>query len=288
MLTDRKWDKLLSPPTLIDPDIVKEFYANAMPVCDQRDMDAQFSYTTFVRGKTIVFDRDTINHYLGNPLTLPPSVDPTIPTLCEYGRKEEEKDWDNDEIVRDILLPGRRYNKGRMDDTTTASYADMTFEAAFIFKFLVHNVWPKSHVSTTPKAVTPLVWHICRGGEVDVARIISRDLKHVALSGMAHKASKLSFPGFITGFVRSHGVQIAGPFTEQLVGPIEDRFLKGLARTVAEKLSAPSSSIPHPEHEHEPKLEIPQQEQPQHPSSFDFSSFSAWMTQQDQRAEQRD
>jgi len=92
MLTDRKWDKLLSPPTLIDPDIVKEFYANAMPVCDQRDMDAQFSHTTFVRGKTIVFDRDTINDYLGNPLTLPPSEDPTVPTLCEYGRKEEEKD----------------------------------------------------------------------------------------------------------------------------------------------------------------------------------------------------
>jgi len=92
MFTDRKWDKLLSPPTLIDPNIVKEFYANAMPVCDQRDMDAQFSHTTFVRGKTIVFDRDTINDYLGNPLTLPPSEDPTVPTLCEYGRKEEEKD----------------------------------------------------------------------------------------------------------------------------------------------------------------------------------------------------
>ena len=170
-------------------------------------------------------------------------------------------------------MPGRRYNKGRTDDTTTASYADMTFEATFIFKFLVHNVWPKSHVSTTPKAVTPLVWYICRGGEVDVARIISRELKHVALSGLTHKASKLSFPGFITGFVQSQGVQIAGPFTEPLVGPIDDRFLKGLVRTVAEKLSAPSSSIPHPEPEHEPEPEISQQEQPQHPGSFCNTPF---------------
>jgi len=80
-----------------------------------------------------------------------------------------------------------------------------------------------------------------------------------------HEASKLSFPGFITGFVQSQGVQIAGPFTEQLVGLIDDRFLKGLPRTVAKKLSAPSSGIPHPEPEHEPEPEIPQQEQPQHP-----------------------
>nr|ABN07932.1 hypothetical protein MtrDRAFT_AC151524g44v2 [Medicago truncatula] len=66
MLTDRKWDELLSPPTLIDPDIVKEFNANVVPECDKMDMDAQFSYTTYVRGQTILFDRDTINAYLGN------------------------------------------------------------------------------------------------------------------------------------------------------------------------------------------------------------------------------
>jgi len=121
-------------------------------------------------------------------------------------------------------LPGKHYKKGKGDESTTASYADMTLEAAFIFKFLVHNVWPKSHVSTTPKVVTPLIWHICKGGEVDVARIIFRELKHVALSGLTHKATKLSFPGFIMGLVQSQGVQIAVPFNETIVGPIDDKF----------------------------------------------------------------
>ena len=147
----------MSPSILINPEIVKEFYANAMPICDVTNMDAQFSYTTFVRGKTILFDRDTINTYLGNPLTLPPPEDPTIPTLCEYGQKEKDKEWDFDEIVRDILLPGKRFNKGRGDEETTTNYGDMTQEATFIFKFLVHNVWPKSHITTTPKVVTPLI-----------------------------------------------------------------------------------------------------------------------------------
>nr|ABN07931.1 hypothetical protein MtrDRAFT_AC151524g15v2 [Medicago truncatula] len=201
MLTDRKWDKLLSPPTLIDPDIVKEFYANAMP-------------------------KYTINAYLGNPLTLPPPEDPTIHTLCEYGRKEE-KEWDHDEIVNDILFPG------------------------------------KSHVSTTPKAVTHLIWHICKGGEVNVARIIFRELKHVALSGLTHKATKLSFLGFIMGLVQSQSVQIVGPFSETLVGSMDDKFLKGLAKTVAEGLSDPTSSIPHQELEIL-ESDMPQQEPPQH------------------------
>jgi len=132
MLTDRKWHKLLSPPTQIDSDIVKEFYANAMPDCDKKDMNDRFSYTTFVRGKTILFDRETINTYLGEPLTLPPFEDPTVPTLCEYGRNEEDNDWDHAKIVRDILLSGKRYKKGKGDESTTASYADMTLEAAFI------------------------------------------------------------------------------------------------------------------------------------------------------------
>jgi len=250
-------------------------------------MDARFPYTTFVSGKTILFYRNTINAYLGEPLTLPPSEDPTVPTLCEYGINEKDNDWDHAKIVRDILLPGKRYKKGKGDESTTASYADMNLEAAFIFKFLVHNVWPKSHVSTTPKVVTPLIWHIYKGGEVDVARIISRELKHVALSGLTHKATRLSFPGFIMGLVQSQGVQIARPFNKTMVGPIDDKFLKGLAKTVAERLSNPSSSIPHPEPEI-PESDIPHQDFPQQePSlqsgSFDFSSFSTYFAQQEQR-----
>ena len=60
----------------------------------------------------------------------------------------------------------------------------------------------------------------------------------MALSGLTHKATKLSFPGFIMGLVQSQGVQIAGPFNETIVGPIYDKFLKGLAKIVAERLSA--------------------------------------------------
>ena len=234
-----------------------------------------------VRGKTIHFDRDTINAYLDNPLDLPPSEDPTVPTLCEYGLREENKAWNHDLIQREILLPSKRYNRGKNEEPTTANFSDMTLEAAIIFQFLVHNVVPRSHVTTTPTSITPLIWHIIRGGEVDVARIISDQLKHVVLSGLLHKATKLSFPGFIMGLVCAQGVQIPA-CDEKIMGLVNDRYI----HHHAQKIAAGMQPQPEPEPEHELELEIPQQEQPQHPGPFDFSSFSAWMTQQDQRAEQ--
>jgi len=113
-----------------------------------------------VRGKTIHFDRDTINAYLDNPLDLPPSEDPIVPTLCEYGLREENKGWNHDLIQREILLLGKRYNRGKNEEPTTVNFSDMTLKAAIIFQFLVHNVVPKSHVTTTPTSATPLIWHI--------------------------------------------------------------------------------------------------------------------------------
>ncbi|MCI32151.1 hypothetical protein A2U01_0053363, partial [Trifolium medium] len=61
-----KWGKLLDPPHPINDDFVREFYTNAT----QLDPTEPFSFTTMVRGRTIHFDRDAINDYLGNPYTL--------------------------------------------------------------------------------------------------------------------------------------------------------------------------------------------------------------------------
>jgi hypothetical protein len=202
MITSRKWDMLITLETRINPDIVREFYANAMPLCERHEMDAQFTYTTMVRGTTIRFDRDTINTYLGEPLELPPPEDPTILSLCEYGELERDRSYNFTQIARDILLPGRRFNRGKNNDLTTTNFNDMTLEAGVIFQFLVHNVVPKSHVNTTPMAALPLLWHILQEGQVDVARVISDQMKHVALCGFIGKNTKLSFPGFIMGQVK--------------------------------------------------------------------------------------
>jgi len=93
-------------------------------------------------------------------------------------------------------------------------------KAGIIFKFLIHNAWPKSHVTTAPRTVTPLIYHICKGREVDVARIISRELKHIALGGAVGAETRLCFSGFIMGLIRHHEVQIPNQFPKNSSLPL--------------------------------------------------------------------
>lgn len=293
MITSRKWDKLLTPETQINPDIVREFYANALPNCEKTEMDARFTYTSFVRGTNVRFDRDTINTYLGNPLELDPPEDPTIPTLCAYGEMERDKDYSFRQIARDILLPGKTYNKGKKSqEYTTANFRDMKLEAGIIFQFLVHNVVPRSHVTTTPMAALPLLWHILQGGQVDVARIISDQMKHVALCGFIGKITKLSFPGLLMGLLKDQGVIIPEPRTEKLKGVVDDRYIF----IHSQRLAGVIPHEPEPEHDQEDtqqqedvhQEDTQQQDIPHPPTSFEFSSFQAYMMQYEQRQEQRD
>ncbi|MCI43952.1 hypothetical protein A2U01_0065191, partial [Trifolium medium] len=75
-MDNRNWGRLLNPPPSIHVDLVREFYANVMPIEDE-----PYSFTTMVRGRALGFDRDAINEYLGNPYELQDEDE-----LCPYGR----------------------------------------------------------------------------------------------------------------------------------------------------------------------------------------------------------
>lgn len=55
----------MNPPTKLNYEVIREFYANALPMQGQ-----EYPFTTMVQGRIIFFDRNAINDYLGNPLTL--------------------------------------------------------------------------------------------------------------------------------------------------------------------------------------------------------------------------
>lgn len=78
----RKWGKICEPEAEINYDIVREFYANAL----QLEEGVAYHYQTRVKGKSITFNRDEINTYLGHPLTLEGNM------RCEYRAKETAND----------------------------------------------------------------------------------------------------------------------------------------------------------------------------------------------------
>jgi hypothetical protein len=293
MITSRGWDKLLTPETTINPDIVREFYANAMPDCDKKEMDARFSYTSYVRGVPVRFDRDAISTYLGDPLELDPPEDPAEPALCEYGQMLKDYTYSFSRIAKDLLLPGKHFIPGKKSkEDKTARFKDLQLEAGIIFQFLVHNVVPRSHVTTTPMAALPLLWSIVKGKQVDIARVISDQMKHVALCGFIGKITKLSFPGLLMGLLKDQGVIIPEPRTEKLKGVVDDRYIE----LHSQRLAGVIPHEPEPEHDQEDtqqqegvhQEDTQQQDIPHPPTSFEFSSFQAYMMQYEQRQEQRD
>jgi hypothetical protein len=70
IIDSRNWGKLANLTKKINFDLVREFYANAIPL----DNEDPVTFRTYVRGNEIKFDRDTINSFLGNPSPLPPDT----------------------------------------------------------------------------------------------------------------------------------------------------------------------------------------------------------------------
>ncbi|MCI75211.1 hypothetical protein A2U01_0096479, partial [Trifolium medium] len=60
------WGKLINPPELINYEVVREFYVNAIPVGED-----PISFTTMVSGREIRFNREAINAYLQTPFPIP-------------------------------------------------------------------------------------------------------------------------------------------------------------------------------------------------------------------------
>ncbi|KAL5095778.1 hypothetical protein RYX36_000105 [Vicia faba] len=78
----RKWGVLLTPLTEMNFDIVREFYANAIPI-----EDVCYSYYSVVWGRAVSFDRNLVSQYLGHPLTLQRGE------LCSYQKRVASKKW---------------------------------------------------------------------------------------------------------------------------------------------------------------------------------------------------
>ncbi|KAF1878055.1 hypothetical protein Lal_00041805 [Lupinus albus] len=62
-----KWGAIASPHDKFDPDVVREFYANAYP---SEEGGGLFEHKLWVRGKVIWYDRDYMNMMLNNPYEL--------------------------------------------------------------------------------------------------------------------------------------------------------------------------------------------------------------------------
>jgi hypothetical protein len=69
-----------------------------------------------------------------------------------------------------------------------------------------------------------------KGVQVDIARIISNEMKQVALKCATGSKAALIVPGLIMGLLKANEVTILGPIDEDIEHPIDDTFIHGLVK----------------------------------------------------------
>jgi hypothetical protein len=185
LLLDQGWERLCNPITSLNAELVREFYANALP---ENPHTETFKYETYVRGRTIRFDRDAINKYLGNPFQIS-YPDESDDFHAKQNSGHFTLDEPHEEIKRFVLLEGFNYDVSNVGREHRAQYKFMTNQAKIIQKFILYNVMPNSHLSDCVVEVCPLIYYILKGIKVDIARTIAWELKKVTLQGKSERES---------------------------------------------------------------------------------------------------
>ncbi|GAU26557.1 hypothetical protein TSUD_266710 [Trifolium subterraneum] len=204
----------MDPERYVHPELVREFYANALPT----DRSQPFSYMTTVRNRHIRFDRDAINEFLGKPYNRDNEDD-----ICDYAANLARDNWDAPGITELLLLPGCNLIYGKSGLLVRAKGEDLTPLARLALLFVLHNVIPRSHVSDATMPIMGLIYCFYKGYQVDIAKIISKELKDAVLSGTEKKTrpNMLPFPALIMGLIRKVRVMFSATFRDPL-GKIDD------------------------------------------------------------------
>ncbi|GAU34191.1 hypothetical protein TSUD_162920 [Trifolium subterraneum] len=208
------WTKLMDPERYVHPELVREFYANALLM----DRSQPLPFMTTVRGRHIRFDRDAINDFLGKPYTRDGEDD-----ICDYAATLARGNWDVPGMTELLLLPGRNLIYGKSGLPVRAKGEDLTPLARLALLFVLHNVIPRSHILDATMPILGLIYSFYKGYQVDIAKIISKELKDAVLSGTEKKTrpSMLPFPALIMRLIREARVVFSANFHDPL-GTIDD------------------------------------------------------------------
>ncbi|GAU26556.1 hypothetical protein TSUD_266700 [Trifolium subterraneum] len=143
--------------------------------------------------------------------------------LCNYAANLARGNWDAPGITELLLLPGCNLIYGKSGLPVRAKGEDLTPLARLALLFVLHNVIPRSHVSDATMPILGLIYCFYKGYQVDIAKIISKELKDAVLSGTEKKIrpNMVPFTALIMGLIRKARVMFSATFRDPL-GKIDD------------------------------------------------------------------
>ena len=210
--------KLADPLPKFDPEIVREFYANAY------SKDNAGEKRSKVRGRSVNYDRAAISEFLGNPLPLEPGQ------RCDFTRKmRSHEPYDENKVALLICAANRSYQVGPTGNPLKILRGDMKTLAQVWTTFLLANIVPIGHVSDLNVPKCHLLYCIMREDlTVDIATIISEEIHKFVRYEVNTRNDKakgaLGFSALITALCQDQRVEVE--LTEKIRPSITKRFIE--------------------------------------------------------------
>src|ERR1051325_9945296 len=162
---------LCEPQTKVNVELVREFYANAIPTEGR-----EFPFTSVVRGKLVSFSRTAINNYLGINWTAPEDQ------LDIYHEHLARGNWDHAMLRRKLCLSGHSYELNKAGQPLKFNRSSLKTSAHVLMCVALYNLRPRSHTSSIPMETAELIAYILDQTQIDFGWLIANELKRVALS----------------------------------------------------------------------------------------------------------
>ncbi|QCD90293.1 hypothetical protein DEO72_LG4g1248 [Vigna unguiculata] len=159
-LIRRGWERLGSYPSTFSVTLVKEFYTNAKVTTS-----AAPTFLSYVRGKRVPFDADTINDFLGTQLA--------DDVECQFSVLDDEGVAPG-ELIQALCLAGEGFHRG------TIQRGSLHPLARFWSAFVHANISPCSHVSDLTEGRATILYTSLTGRVMDVGQFIANEIHRCA------------------------------------------------------------------------------------------------------------
>ncbi|KAL5077911.1 hypothetical protein RYX36_016895 [Vicia faba] len=185
--------------------------------------DVRYSYYSFVPGRAVSFDRDAVSHYLVHALTLPRGE------LCAYQKRVASKKWRLSLVGQTLALTlNHGFFLNASNQLVHFKSGNMNTKAQLYANLLFYNIKPRSKTSTIPIDTTRLLYYMIKGWKIDMAQVISNEIRKIEISGHTHgnkTAMNLGFPTLITGLCRQAGVDILDVTTKKISSVLHEDYV---------------------------------------------------------------
>ena len=209
-LIRRGWERLGSYPSTFSVTLVKEFYANAKVTTSATPtfLSSTPTFLSYVRGKRVSFDADTINEFLGTQLA--------DDMECQFSVLDDEGVAPR-ELIQALCLEGEGFHRG------TIQRGSLHPLARFWSAFVHANISPCSHVSDLTEGRATILYTIVTSRVMDVGQFIANEIHRCA--NTVGKAA-LGHRSLITHLCSLTGVDIFVPPLEKAMQDLDFSYFQ--------------------------------------------------------------